>query len=232
METEADDEASLPKLTIPKSIPPPEEARDGAVLENAVPKLVFTLARVSVTRLTYEKNEERWLKSRRRAGGVAVPIEFVDLDFLFRKQCEAVDDGPLLAAHGTQRVLEADPKLYSPSRGRGRLIEANVVFPELIDLEAMLPGEPGSRGRSVATLMKRARIALGTRNQHGIAIEIGLGCHHSPHVGPETSFDREKGTGPRSSGERKTLLSRDHGVKLVASNAVRPVPQRRNELQH
>ena len=61
METEEDDEDSPPKLTMPRSIPPPEEPATEAVVENAVPKLVFTLASVSVTRLTYEKNEERWL---------------------------------------------------------------------------------------------------------------------------------------------------------------------------
>src|SRR6185295_17587949 len=125
--------------------------------------------------------------------------EFVDLDFFSRKQCETVDDDPLLATHGTQRVFEAHPKLYSPSRCRGRLIEANVVFPKLIDLEAMFPGEPWSRGRPVATCMKRARIALGTRNQYGTAIEFGLGCHHSLHLG--WSHDRKRASGWKTATE-------------------------------
>ena len=60
-ETEADEEASPPKLTMPRSIPPPVEPATEAVLEKAVPKSVLTLASVSVTRLTYEKKVERWL---------------------------------------------------------------------------------------------------------------------------------------------------------------------------
>jgi len=61
-------------------------------------------------------------------------------------------------------MLEPDADLDSLSDGRDTLVEANDVLPELVDLEAMFPGEPGSRRRPVASLVQRTRIALGTRN--------------------------------------------------------------------
>ncbi len=73
-------------------------------------------------------------------------------------------------------MLEARPDFYSASCDSGRLLEAKIVFAEFKDLEAMLPREPRSRGRPVATLVKRTRIAVGTRNQYRL-VEFIFSCH-------------------------------------------------------
>src|SRR5262249_37397436 len=108
----------------------------------------------------------------RRAGGVSIPIVFVDLDLLLRKEAEAMNDGPLFAAHRAQGMLEPGPDLDSLSDSCDTLVEANDVLAKLVDLEAVLPREPGSRSRPVASVVQRTWIALGTRK-----LDISFRCH-------------------------------------------------------
>jgi hypothetical protein len=101
-------------------------------------------------------------------------------------------------------VLEADPKLYSPSRGGGRLIEANVVFPEFIDLEAMLPGEPGGRRGRAGRAERGPAEAVGVvpSGDQRVAATDGDGG-----LGPPDEPGGERGTGPRASGDKNSAPS-------------------------
>src|SRR5262245_45717528 len=74
-------------------------------------------------------------------------------------------------------MLEPDADLDSLSDSRDTLVKANDVLSELVDLEAMLPGEPRSRRWAVASLVQRTGIALGTRNQYGSCLDVEFRRH-------------------------------------------------------